>query len=276
MDTGRSPLSQKLRISSLAPAEMTVKAERTLPRIRNVNEVYHPWDPFKEMRGERKRRITVMRRKGRKKAKMAKKGAAALPVQATPDSAVAADTGPSIDQGVVSDSQMVDHILRQLESPSGTESIRPALQSSPFEDQTNVLEPVETTATEVEFPHPEIPTTTSDSSDISTDPSSSPELLSTQPAPSQITTEEEKLARLKIETKSDDPNESTTKEEQSLPLEIPSQPSNLIETAVEDETPQRPPFEEKSDVKEMTTLAPEAPPKKGRGRPKGSKNRPKD
>jgi 2-dehydropantoate 2-reductase len=276
-DTGRSPLSQKLRISSSATAEATVKGERTLPRIRNVSEVYHPWDPFKRMDGERKRRIADMRKRerDRRKAKRAKREAAALPAQATPDSAVASDAGQPIDQGVVSDSQMVGHILQQLESTSETENSRPAAQSSPFDDQTSVPESVEIPPAEDESPLLETPTTTAE---IFAGPSSSPELQSTRPSSNQITTDEEKSARLAIETKSGDPTEPTTKEEEPLALEISSQISNSIEVTIQDETPELPPHEEISGIEETATTAPEleAPPKRGRGRPKGSKNRPKD
>jgi hypothetical protein len=278
VDTGRSALSQKLRISSSAPAETTVRPERTLPRIRNVNDLYHPWDPFKVIQGERKRRIAEMRRRGRKKAKRAKKDPAVLPAQAAPDSAVPIDASQSIDQGEASDSQMVDHILQQLESTSGTESSRPAPQSSLFEDQTNVPDPDETTAAKVEFSHPETPTATADSSEISARSSLSHKLQSTRPALSQITTEEQRPDRLEIETESADTTEPTTKEE-FLPVpEIPSQASSSIEIMSEDETPQTPSLDETSGREKITSTTPqvEAPSEKRRGRPKGSKNRPKD
>jgi hypothetical protein len=252
------------------PAE--TKPERTLPRIRDVNEIYHPWDPFKEMHQERKKRIAEMRRKGRKKAKRPKKEVGAFPAQATLDSAVGVDAGQSIDQGEVSDSQMVDHILQQLESTS-----RSAAQSSPLEDQTNLPESVERTPAEDQFSPSETSTSTAHPTETYPVESSSPELQYALLAPNPVTTGEEESGRLEIENNSVDPSESTPIEEQSVLPEIPSQASNSIEITAQDETRQPTPPEEPSGIQEIMTTTPkvEAPPRK-RGRPKGSKNRPKD
>ena len=153
---GRSRLSKKLKITSSSPfADTLPKEDRTLPRVRTIRDVYHPWSPYRPMEVAKHKKIK-MHIKWRKRRKAARKLARER-LSTIPDtSALAEVDGTDLDQEdprvpetaelcaeacdvsvnmclredprttTASDSQMTKFILRQLESTNGSTSSKPA------------------------------------------------------------------------------------------------------------------------------------------------------
>jgi len=70
---GRSRLSKKLKITSSSPASDTLeKQDRKLPPVRSIREVYHPWSPYRQMEVAKHKEIN-MHIKWRKRRKAARK-----------------------------------------------------------------------------------------------------------------------------------------------------------------------------------------------------------
>ena len=264
---GRSRLSKKLKVTTSSPSSDTLaKEDRKLPPVRTIRDIYHPWSPYRPMEVAKHKEIK-MHVKWRKRRKAARKLARERVSTISDTSALAEVAGTDPDQQdtpvlktaelcadtgdvsvnmcrpedpretTASDSQMTKFILRQLESTNGSMSSKPATLFPDKDDPLAYLFAPE------EYPH------------------------IAEPSPSQSSGEV--VA----------PNTGSFTEKHPHLTDIPITTHDPIEISNEDKSVDTLRQEENvRDIEDITTSATESGdplPLKRRGRPRGSKNRPR-